>query len=57
MELSVDITRKQIEQLMDDPGTELVIYYPLQAWVGLEEGVRVIVRISEQYLEENYTVQ
>ena len=57
MELSVDISREQIQRLMDDPGTELVIYYPLQAYPGLEEGVRVIVRISEQYLEENYTVQ
>ena len=52
MELSVFITQEQVERLIDDPETELVIYYP--------NGARVIVRITNDLtrseLGENETV-
>jgi hypothetical protein len=56
MELSVDITREQIERLIDDPGTELVIYYSaVQAYPGVDgdEGFKVIVRIAEEVVENS----
>ena len=49
MELSVFITQEQVERLIADPETELVIYYP--------DGTRVIVRITNDLtVEENETV-
>jgi hypothetical protein len=47
-ELGVFLTREQAERLLDDPETELVIYYP--------NGTRIIVRISDEYVDENKTV-
>lgn len=48
MELSVLLTREQAEQLLEEPETELVVYYP--------DGSRVIVRITDERADENRTV-
>lgn len=48
MELDVRLTREQAEQLLDEPETELVVYYP--------DGSKVIVRIDNTAPNENRTV-
>jgi hypothetical protein len=48
MELNVDLSREQIERLIEDPETELVVYYP--------DGTRVIVRLLTHEVEESRTV-
>ena len=47
-ELLVLLTREQAEQLLDEPETELVVYYP--------EGHKVIVRIDTTKPNENRTM-
>ena len=47
-DVTVELTREQAERLIDDPETELVVYYP--------DGTRIIVRISEVDLEQNLSV-
>lgn len=48
MELDVRLTREQAEQLLDEPETELIVYYP--------DGSKVIVRIDNTAANENRTV-
>lgn len=48
MELNVLITQEQVEQLIEDPASELVFYF--------SDGTRIIVRISDEYMDENETV-
>ena len=56
VELSVLLTREQAEQLLDEPETELVVYYPAHAYPGAGEEIKVIVRIDPTGQDENRTV-
>lgn len=47
-ELNVFLSVEQVERLIDDPESELVVYYP--------DGTRIIVRVTDEYLDENETV-
>lgn len=55
MELSVYISYNQIERLMEDPETELIIHYPRSTFFAEAQELVVIVRISDE-MEESITV-
>ena len=48
MEISVLLTYEQVEQLANDPESELVVYYP--------DGTKVLIRVTDELLGESQAV-